>query len=131
MRTYVRVGFGRIGVGKADGVGLDLDEVERELRARQEALHTKLNGLAKPPERGADLSFGKRIGDGTTEAVSRLTDVGVGRSLEVTEARVQRALVKLGEGTYGLCDGCGAEIAIKRLQVAPESVLCIECARRA
>jgi DnaK suppressor protein len=110
---------------------MDLEAVERDLRARQAELQGRLSGLAKAPERGADLAFGKRIGDGTTEAVSRLTDVGVGRSLEVSEARIARALAKLEEGTYGVCDVCGKPIAEARLRAAPDSVLCIEDARTA
>jgi RNA polymerase-binding transcription factor len=109
----------------------DLQAVERELRARRQALQDRLAGLARPPERGAELGFGKRIGDGTTEAVSRLTDVGVGGSLEVSEARIARALAKLTDGSYGVCDACGGPIAPARLGAAPESVLCIACARRA
>jgi RNA polymerase-binding transcription factor len=110
---------------------LDLDAVERELRARDAALRERLAALARAPERGAELGFGKRIGDGTTEAVSRLTDVGVGGSLEISEARIARALAKLAEGSYGVCDGCREPCATARLRAAPESVLCIECARRA
>ena len=110
---------------------MDLATVEAELRARHTELTERLAVLSTPPERGADVSFGKRIGDGTTEAVSRLTDVGVGRSLELSEERVRRALAKLAEGSYGRCDACGGPIAPKRLEAAPESVLCIECARRA
>jgi RNA polymerase-binding transcription factor len=110
---------------------IDLEVVERELRARRDELSERLAGLARPPERGSQVGFGKRIGDGTTEAVSRLTDVGVGGSLEASEARVTRALAKLAEGTYGVCDACGEPIAPARLGAAPESVLCIECARRA
>jgi DnaK suppressor protein len=107
----------------------DLAAVEAELRARHAELTARLAALSEPTERGANLSFGKRIGDGTTEAVSRLTDVGVGRNLEVTEERVRRALAKLDEGTYGVCDACGRPIAPKRLAAVPESVLCIDCAR--
>jgi len=107
----------------------DATAVERELRARQQALHGRLAALSAPPERAAELGFGKRIGDGTTEAVARLTDVGVGRGLEITEARIARALAKLQEGSYGRCDTCGAPIAPGRLRAAPESALCIECAR--
>ena len=109
----------------------DLKEVEAALLARRAELRGRIAELAKTPERGALLGFGKRIGDGTTEAVSRLTDVGVGGSLEITEARVARALAKLAEGSYGVCDGCGAPIAPARLRAAPESVLCIACARLA
>ena len=108
---------------------LDLEAIEHTLRERQAKLQARLTGLAKPPERGAGLSYGKRIGDGTTEAVSRLTDVGVGRSLEVSEARIARALAKLDDGTYGICDVCGKPIAPARLRAAPDSVLCIDDAR--
>jgi DnaK suppressor protein len=110
---------------------LDLKAIERDLRARLETLRARIAGLAKAPERGASLSFGKRIGDGTTEAISRLTDVGVGGSLEHSEARIARAVAKLEEGSYGTCDRCGEVIAPARLRAAPESVLCIDCARRA
>jgi DnaK suppressor protein len=109
---------------------VDLANVERELRARRQELQARLSGFAAPPERTAELNFGKRIGDGTTEAVSRLTEVGVGGSLEISEARIARALTKLATGSYGVCDECGAQIASARLKAAPESVLCIECARR-
>jgi hypothetical protein len=73
--------------------------------------------------------FGKRIGDGTSEAISRRNDIGVGNSLVVTEEKLERALAKLEEGSYGRCDGCGGPIAPGRLEAAPESALCIECAR--
>jgi DnaK suppressor protein len=106
----------------------DLAEIERTLRARKHELDERLAILEKPPERGALLGFGKRIGDGTTEAISRLTDVGVGTSLDISAERISRALAKLEEGTYGSCDVCGGPIAPARLAAAPESVLCIDCA---
>ena len=112
-----------------DTAPLDLEAVERELRERRDTLRERLTSMARPPERGAEIGFGKRIGEGTTEAISRLTDVGVGGSLEATEASTTRALEKLDEGTYGTCDACGRPIAPARLCVAPESTLCIECAR--
>jgi DnaK suppressor protein len=109
---------------------LDLAEIERTLRARRSEMHERIGSLAKPPERGAGISFGKRVGDGTVEAVSRLNDIGVGNSLEVGAERVERALAKLEEGTYGVCDSCGQPILPARLRVAPESATCIDCARR-
>jgi DnaK suppressor protein len=84
--------------------------------------------LAERPELGAAQGFGKRIGDGTTEAISRLTDIGVGRSLETGLARTERALAKLDEGTYGACDACGEPIPADRLRAMPDSVLCLACA---
>ena len=104
---------------------MDTAVVEQDLRARLEEIEARLAKLSARPERGANLSFGKRIGDGTIEAVSRLTDVGVGASLEVTEEKIRRALAKIEEGTYGCCDVCGEPINPKRLAALPESTRCI------
>jgi DnaK suppressor protein len=104
-------------------------DIERLLRTRLEEIQVRLAELAKPPEAGSGIGFGKRIGDGTSEAISRRNDIGVGNSLLVTEEKLQRALAKLEQGSYGRCDRCGGPIAPARLEAAPESVLCIECAR--
>ncbi|MGH2892510.1 MAG: TraR/DksA C4-type zinc finger protein [Solirubrobacteraceae bacterium] len=107
---------------------LNLDAVRRELEERRERAHERLAALAERPERGSAVGFGKRIGDGTSEAVSRLTDIGVGDSLERGMHRTERALAKLDEGTYGVCDRCGSEIARGRLKAMPDAVSCLECA---
>jgi DnaK suppressor protein len=106
---------------------LDLDAVRAELQARRERDRQRLGVLTERPERGSVVGFGKRIGDGTSEAVSRLTDVGVSESLERELRRIERALTKLDEGTYGTCDTCGRPISPGRLRAMPEGVLCLDC----
>ena len=108
---------------------LDLKAVRRELEARREQTRERLWVLSARPELGTAQGFGKRIGDGTTEAVSRLTDIGVGDSLERVLARTERALAKLDDGTYGLCDACGDPIPAGRMRALPEGVLCLKCAQ--
>ncbi len=107
---------------------LDLDAIRGELEARREHTRERLAQLGRRPELGSAQGFGKRIGDGTTEAVSRLTDIGVGGSLEQLLARTERALAKLDDGSYGICDGCGDPIAPGRLCALPDGVLCVTCA---
>lgn len=111
-------------VGSGD---LDLDAVRAELEARRDRDRHRLGVLAARPERGSTVSFGKRIGDGTSEAVSRLTEVPVGETLERALTRTERALAKLDEGTYGVCDACGAPISPGRLRAMPDGVLCLNC----
>ncbi len=107
---------------------LDLDAVRRDLEARREQTGRRVAALAARPERGSAQGFGKRIGDGTVEAISRLTEIGVGGSLERRLERTERALAKLDEGTYGRCDRCGEPIAPARLAALPDGVLCLACA---
>ena len=110
---------------------LDLDAIRQELEARRQSTRERVEALAERPELGAAQGFGKRIGDGTVEAISRLTEIGVGRSLQSGLMRTERALAKLDEGTYGICDRCGATIPAGRLRAMPDSVLCVACAATA
>ncbi len=109
----------------------DLDEIRRALQSHRDETAERVAALAKRPELGSAQGFGKRIGDGTTEAISRLTEIGVGQSLESTLARTERALAKLDDGTYGICDICAGPIARGRLAAMPDSVTCVACATSA
>lgn len=109
----------------------DLAQVRSQLEARRDGTQERVAALARRPELGSAQGFGKRIGDGTVEAISRLTEIGVGESLEATLARTERALAKLDEGTYGRCDACGRPIEPARLEARPDSALCLACASSA
>jgi DnaK suppressor protein len=41
--------------------------------------------------------------------------------------KIEIALRKIEEGTFGNCEECGEEIAVKRLEARPETGLCIRC----
>jgi DnaK suppressor protein len=45
-------------------------------------------------------------------------------------ADVREALVRLGAGEYGVCAGCGCEIAFDRLRALPAALRCVECESR-
>ncbi len=41
--------------------------------------------------------------------------------------KVEEALARIEDGSYGICDDCGEDIAIKRLQARPVAKFCIDC----
>jgi len=41
---------------------------------------------------------------------------------------IDAALVRLDDGSYGLCTVCSREISLGRLQARPQAALCIVCA---
>ena len=50
------------------------------------------------------------------------------RSLLVERAnKLAEALDRLRGGEYGVCEECGEEISVKRLEARPETELCIKC----
>jgi DnaK suppressor protein len=110
---------------------LDLAAIEAGLRERLAEIDAEIADLTKPPENATGISFGKRIGDGTTQAIDRFADVGVAQEIEPLKKRIERAIEKIEGRTYGTCDNCGKQIAPGRLSAAPESALCIDCARNA
>ena len=42
-------------------------------------------------------------------------------------AKIDEAIEKIDNGTYGICESCGEEINIKRLEARPVTTMCIEC----
>ncbi len=108
-----------------------LDAVRRALFDRRADLAAELGRLVEPPAEGAAVSFGKRIGDGTTEAVERLSTTAAARSISDSLAGIDRALAKIDDGTYGRCDECGREIGAQRLEALPAASRCVDCAGRA
>jgi len=107
-----------------------VDTLRQTLVDRKAELEIELGRLTAPPTSSAAVSFGKRVGDGTTEAVERLSTTATARSLTHSIADIDRALVKLDDGTYGICDVCGKEIGAARLEALPAAARCVECAGR-
>jgi DnaK suppressor protein len=41
--------------------------------------------------------------------------------------KIQKAIDRLEDGTFGVCEECGEKISVKRLEARPETTLCIRC----
>ncbi len=68
----------------------------------------------------ADVAFES----GTEEMASQLAELDA-RELH----QIERALQRLKQGTYGLCESCGCKIPVGRLNALPYTTLCIACQR--
>jgi DnaK suppressor protein len=60
------------------------------------------------------------------EISSQLAEV---ESRELTS--IETALERMRKGDYGLCEGCGEQIPLARLQALPYATTCIQCQREA
>lgn len=93
-------------------------------------LEAEIAALSAPPKDRGDISFGKRVGEGTSAAVDRLDAVAAHDKLQRTLADVRRAQAKLADGTYGLCDVCAEPIPAARLEALPWASRCVQHASR-
>lgn len=68
------------------------------------------------------------------EAAIQLEDEEVLKGLLVEAEheldRVNKALVRINEGSFGVCLRCGGDIDPARLSVMPQAEYCLECADR-
>jgi DnaK suppressor protein len=107
-----------------------MDDVAAVLQAKKVEIEEQMGLLSETPDEQGSISFGKRVGEGTSMAVDRLSQVGVHDKLQLTLADVDRALAKLADGSYGTCDVCGKPVGDERLEALPWAVLCVEDAAR-
>ncbi len=105
-----------------------MDPIRAKLAAQKAHLETEMDRMSRPPDEISNISFGKRVGEGTSMAVDRLVQVETHDQLRALLADVTHALEKFDEESYGVCDGCGVDIPPERLEVLPWATLCVRCA---
>lgn len=108
------------------------DEAHRLLATKRAEVEGQLAEVRAASDRSTEsatgIGFGKRVGDTTSVAVERLTEVATHAGLLGTLAEVERAEERLAEGTYGVCVSCGSPIPDERLEARPFATLCVRCA---
>lgn len=100
------------------------------LRKRTELLARVEEFGSNDPAETSNLGFGKRIGDGTTYAVERMTGAYQAKTLFETVIEIDLALQRIDAGTYGTCTSCAAPVPAARLEALPWAAQCVACASR-
>ena len=91
-----------------------------------ESLRAEAEQLAAEMEPG-DIQFDEESGEGGTMNVERERDLALSAQARAAVDEIDRALVKIGAGTYGICERCGEPIKRARLKALPYASLCIAC----
>ena len=103
-----------------------LIEERQEYMSSAEALKAQADSLALEHEPG-DVQFDEEGGEGGTANVDREIDLYLSAQARATVVEIDRALQKIEDGTYGICEQCGATIPDARLQALPYAALCVTC----
>ena len=74
-------------------------------------LKNRLSDEVEQSSLSSDMDFTLRIRDREAKLIAKIRD----------------AMERLEDGTFGICEECGQEIALKRLRARPVATLCIKC----
>ena len=104
----------------------ELEYFKSILLSRKEQILKNLSGVE---EEMVELQ-GQEVGDeGDLAAAS--TDTLVEGAIAMQQKKeleeIERALKKIEEGGYGICEMCEEPIGFQRLKVKPHAVYCIDC----
>ena len=80
-------------------------------------------------ESSEESPYDQHMAETAGVTLDREIDLSLEENTLVSIAQIDRALAKLENGKYGVCDRCGKPIGAERLDVAPFVTLCIECKR--
>jgi len=93
------------------------DEINSDVEQTLNEMTSQTGNIPDPNDRASvesDRSFELRIR---------------GRERKLME-KIEEALGRIDDGSYGICAGCGEDIAIKRLEARPVAKFCIDCKTR-
>ncbi len=119
--------------GEKPWTGPELAEVRKELEAEAAGLRDDIST--------AESEIAERLGDAVGDAGDDSADAGAKtfqreHELALTQnarellAQTERALARIEDGSYGVCESCGQPIGKARLQAFPRAVLCVSCKQR-
>ncbi len=100
-----------------------INEYKEELLKKREDIEKSLKRLKE------NLDFGEGADEETEadESEEFSNYIGVKVSLEHQLDNIEKALEKIKEGKYGICEKCGKDISKEVLDANPSSILCKEC----
>jgi RNA polymerase-binding protein DksA len=105
-----------------------LEERGRVLAAIDNLRHENPGSMEE--ETGEETHFDQHLADAATITHDRELDYTLEENSETMLARIENALKRIEDGTYGSCRVCGREIGEERLEAQPWADLCIDDARK-
>jgi RNA polymerase-binding transcription factor DksA len=118
---------------------IDTTELSRLLLEERERLANAARYLHRESPASMEDELGEISGGGTgdnhladmaTVTYDRELDQGLEDGVQQTVVQIDAALQRIEDGTYGVCEACGNQIAPDRLRAIPWTARCIDDAKR-
>jgi DnaK suppressor protein len=111
----------------------ELEKVREELKseiARLRAEITQAESQIAERLRDAVGDAGDDPADAGAKTFQREHELALTQNARELLESSERALAKMDDGTFGVCESCGEPIGKARLQAFPRAILCVTCQQR-
>ena len=112
--------------------GASRDALRAQLESERDRLQTIVDEMERIEretlsEASGENNYRDHMADQGSATFERELDLTLEENLRNSLGEVRAALVRVDEGTYGVCARCSAEIPVERLEAVPTASLCIRC----
>jgi DnaK suppressor protein len=113
----------------------ELEEFRGRLMREKEQLEAQLATIEEATfatsqsDLSGEVSFDDENADAGTFTFERERDLSIENNVRDLLQKIDRALARMDEGTYGICSRCGKPIEKARLKALPYADLCIKDAQ--
>jgi RNA polymerase-binding protein DksA len=113
----------------------DLDELRKRLLEERAELESQLTTIeetsfaSSQSDMSGEVSFDEENADAGTFTFERERDLSIENNVRDLMGKIDRALSRMEEGTYGVCSRCGKPIEKARVKALPYVDLCIKDAQ--
>lgn len=105
-----------------------LSKIKRYLISKQKEVTAKIRSLDQEEVLLSQAApEAMELGTYSWEADVKVTKLAVKRQLITFLKKIETALLRLNQGSYGKCEKCGRQIDQGRLKIMPTASLCISC----
>jgi RNA polymerase-binding protein DksA len=106
---------------------LILLEERRRLREKERRIDLRDSSANETEDVGDIADYDNHPADAASETEIRTKDLAFDENIDFLLGKIEDALRKIEDGTYGACDRCRGPINPERLKAIPYATLCIDC----
>jgi DnaK suppressor protein len=103
-----------------------LQEERTELERQMAEIEEGSFGTPQSELSGDVASFDEEYADAGTATFERERDLSLSNNIRDLIEKIDKALERIEDGTYGLCERCGRPIEKARIKALPYASLCIK-----
>ena len=104
----------------------NIEKIKKELLERKQILEKEISDKEVLVSEHQEANFAD-ANDLATHDTDMANDLNVRKKKLSSLKEIDETLQMIEQGAYGVCEECGADISIKRLEAYPTSKHCITC----